>query len=57
MGSPTLDPQTIGPEATDSELLRWLKAGYSAALTVLYQRYVRLIYTVAMRSPRWFYIQ
>ncbi len=49
MGSPTLDPQTIGPEATDSELLRWLKAGYSAALTVLYQRYVRLIYTVAMR--------
>lgn len=49
MGSPTLDPPSFGPETPDSELLRCLKAGYTNALTILYQRYVRLIYTVAMR--------
>ncbi len=48
MGSPPPHP-TIGPESTDTELLRWLQAGHSRALQVLYQRYVRLIYTVAMR--------
>lgn len=49
MGFPPSDLRPIGPDATDSDLIRWLEAGYPAALTVLYQRYVRLIYTVAMR--------
>lgn len=48
MGSPPPEP-SIGPEASDTELLHWLKAGHTNALRILYQRYVRLIYTVAMR--------
>lgn len=48
MGS-HLDPLSIGPDTTDTDLLRWLKAGHTQALTILYQRYARLVYTIAVR--------
>ncbi len=35
--------------ATDRELVQLLRAGQSTALTILYKRYSRLVYTLAMR--------
>ncbi|EKU97250.1 RNA polymerase sigma factor, sigma-70 family [Leptolyngbya sp. PCC 7375] len=36
-------------DASDSELIRSLRAGHQEALTVLYDRYGGLVYTVALR--------
>ncbi|NJK62220.1 MAG: sigma-70 family RNA polymerase sigma factor [Synechococcaceae cyanobacterium SM2_3_1] len=39
----------LQPDATDRELVQLLQAGRSSALTILYKRYSRLVYTLAMR--------
>ncbi len=42
-------PVAFDPTSTDLELIQALRIGQRSALTLLYQRYVRLVYTIAMR--------
>ncbi len=49
MESRSTNLPAVGPNSTDTELIQAIQAGQSEALTLLYRRYSRLVYSIAMR--------
>ncbi len=49
MGSRDATSPSLGPDSTDLELLHAVQSGQTQALTWLYRRYVRLVYSLAIR--------